>query len=325
MQTKRIHESAKIVASADGSFRVCLLSEGIGSSAEFRPEFFTQENADALAGSLSFPGHPQYNDPTTRDPMAAIGQISESVTVERDPETNLIGFWGEYMPASSRPDVGAYLKEFGTKLGLSVFIDSDGQEDPETYRWIPRNFYGDDPYKSVDLVVAAGRGGKFEKVAESLGLLDKTSATAGEKQENPMDIKELGEEIVKLSKTVEGLVATLNDGATANAQVKADADAVAKTVEGFVENYDKAVDLIEKAKLTESQSSELRALAKTGVDITDKVESAKKVLTEALALSGTSDEEFTSRQTAEAHLGHGVTTKDAVKSGFGVAGFGVIS
>lgn len=133
-----------------------------------------------------------------------------------------------------------------------------------------------------------------------------------------MEIKELAEDFGKklsdLTKVVEGLALIVEGKAKADLQVEADTTAVAKAVEGRVDDYDKAVGLIFEAKLTESQSASLRELAKTGVDIAPHVETAKKVLAEARAgLDG---------NTADTHLGGG--SEGAPKS-FAVAGFGKVS
>jgi len=319
---KRIRESVTITANPEtNEFDVCLLSEGAGSSGDFLPEIFTQENADALAGSLSFPNHPRWLDsPEERDPMSAIGQIAESVVVKNDPETGDLGFWSTYIPAKSKPEVAPYLTEFHKKLALSIYIDSNGHIDVDTGRWVVRSLDGTDPYKSVDVVIAAGRGGKFERLSESLGIVTKTSATAEEKMENPMELKEVGDNVATLTKSVEGLVEMLGAKATADAQVEADSAAVTKTVESRLANYDVALDLIEKAKLTESQTAKLRELAKTGVDVTSEVEDAKKFLAEARASVESDEDSGDKRNLAEAHRGASNTT--ATSKSFAVPGFG---
>lgn len=316
--TKRIHEAGTISIDAKTQkFRVCLITEGEGSSATFPRSFFVAENAQALAGSLSFPGHPaDIERPDARNPLSAIGSIGDVVTIEE--VEGKMGFWADYIPAASKPEVGAYLAEYADKLGLSIYADSDGHADPETGRWVAESISPNDPYKSVDLVVAAGRGGKFERVAEGLRRIQEASATAGEKKENLMEIKDVekvvADALSPLTKVVEGLVSALEGKAKADLQVEADADAVAKAVEGRLGDYDKAVGLISEAKLTESQSASLRELAKTGVDITPHVETAKKVLAEARAgLNGNTD---------DAHLGDG-GSGGTVK--LAVAGFGKVS
>jgi hypothetical protein len=316
--TKRIFESGTVsVDPKTKAFRVTLISEGIGSSAEFRRTFFNQFNADALAESLSFPGHPENLDrPELRNPMSAIGTVGPKVDVHIDETTGNYSFVSEYMPAKSKPEVQPYLEEFADKLGLSIYIDSDGFEDPDTGRWIVETIDGADPYKSVDLVVAAGRGGKFDRAAESLRRIKEASASAEEKEIN-MEIKDVekivADAVTPLKLVVEGLAATLEGKAKADLQVEADKTAVDTAVASRLAEYDKAVVLISEAKLTESQSEGLRALALAGEDITKHVETAKKVLAEARATAG---------DDTDAHLGGGATK---VAESFSVAGFGEVN
>ena len=77
------------------------------------------------------------------------------------------------------------------------------------------------------------------------------------------------------------LAEKLDGKAQADAQAEADNAAVESAVEDRLAEYDKAVDLITEAQLTESQSSELRARARKGEDITSAIEGAKQVLAEA--------------------------------------------
>lgn len=316
---QRIYEAGTIAAdTANKKFRVCLISEGKGSSADFPREFFIAENAQALAGSLSFSGHPlDLTKPHQRDPMSAIASISEELTIEE--HDGLMGIWGDYIPSKSKPQVAEYLAEYGPKLGLSVFADCDGHNDPSTGKFIAESLDGGDPYKSVDLVVAAGARGKFERVAEAkLLTLTEASATAGGKEETHMD-KDIEDRFAGLSKLVEGLVSTLEGKAKADLQIEADTAAVNKAVEGRLTNYDKAVTLISEAKLTKSQSASLQALALTGADIAPAVEHEKKVLAEALA---SADAEEESHKIAEGYLGGSGRKSDV---GYDVVGFGKVS
>ena len=133
--------------------------------------------------------------------------------------------------------------------------------------------------------------------------------------------KDIEERFAGLTKIMEGLVSMLEGKAKATLQVEADTSAVNKAVESRLGDYDKAVDLINGAKLTESQSATLRALALTGVDVTTHVEDAKKVLAEAKALGGVKDEP--SGKITENHLGGGDNSNDAWEPS--VSGFGKVS
>jgi len=317
MTTKRIYESGTLTHDPAKGFRVCLITEGRGSSADFTRSFFTAESAARAGGALVFPGHPfDYDRPEHRDPMSAIAHIDENVTIEE--HDGLLSMWSTLIPSKTKPEVASYLEEYGPKLGLSMFSDTNGHNDTSTGRWVAESLAEVDPYRSVDLVVAAGRGGKIEgRIAEALLALAEPSATAEEKKENLMELKDVDDKIVALSKVVEELVATMTGKAKAALQVEADDAAVAKTVESRFDAFEKACGQIAEAKLTDSQSAELRALAKTGVDITPNIESAKKVIAEALALAG--DDADGTKKIAEAHLGGGSTKAfDPTVGGFGV-------
>ena len=324
---KRIFESGTISHDkTKDSFRVCLITEGSGSSADFPREFFVAENAQKLAGALSFAAHPvDLSKPEHRDPLSAIASIGENVTIEE--HDGKLGFWGEYIPSKSKPQIAEYLREYGTKLGLSVYSDSDGHNDPMTGKWVAETLAEDDPYRSVDLVVAAGRGGKFEQqqLAESLRRITETSATAEEEEVTHMEIKELADKFdksfVDLTKIVEGLVSTIEGKTKVALQVEADNTAVEKAVERRLADYDKAVGLISEAKLTESQSASLRALALKGEDIVPAIEHEKKVLAEARA----GQDEDGHGRIAENHLGGGDIKVGSWDPASIAGGFGKVS
>lgn len=316
--SKRIHEAATLtVDPATKKFRVRLLVEGGGNSADYKREFFTPENAALLGGSLSFPGHPvDLERPEQRDPLTAIASIGEKVDIEAE-EDGRLAFWSDFIPAKSRPDVSAYLAEYASKLALSVYSDSDGHDDPETGRYIAESLKPNDPYRSVDLVIAGGAGGKFGRVlAESLTRLGEASASAGEKRGNQMEIAEVGAEVAKVAKLVEALVATLAGKAEADLQAQVDEAAVNQIVESRVTEYDTKIGLITEAKLTESQSATLREHALKGEDIVPLIEREKKVLAEALELAGKNDDQ------GETHLGP-TDSKRVVE--FHVPGFGQVN
>lgn len=322
--TKRLHEAGTITVEPSGEFRVCLIREGKGSSASFTREFFTTANAEALAGSLSFPGHPENIwRPELRNPLSAIAEIGKNVTIEE--HNGLMGLWGTYKVSEalppSCPDVSKYIQQYGDRLGLSIYIETDGYVDEVTGTFVATELNGNDPYKSVDLVVAAGAGGGFDRVAESLRRIAEASATAGGKEENLMEIKDV-ERVVEaaiapLTKVVESLATALEGKAQVDAQAQVDAAAVEKAVEARLADYDKAVSLISEAKLTESQSEGLRELAKSGVDITTHVEAAKKVLAEAMAAAKSQDGQ--QRILVESHIGDGGSSD---KLDIDVPGFG---
>lgn len=326
MTTKRIAEAGTITVAEDGSFPVCLITEGAGSSADFPRGFFTQANADALANSLSFPSHPvELDKPQHRDPLSAIGKIGESVTIQ---ETDgKMGFWSRFLPAKSKPQVAEYLAEFGHLLGLSVYADSDGHNDPATGRWVAESLNGSDPYKSVDLVVAAGRGGKFVKVGESLGLITQTSTPVEEKRALTME-KDVEDRFNDLEAKIMGKLAEALAAAPAPLQDKEpDKAAVDAAVNTRLTEYQAKVKVIAEAKtLSESQVAELNALALDGKDITDALAKAVKVSEEfgKRALTEDVNGEKQEHYTVAEHLSGGDTTSKFSASSL-VPGFGKVA
>jgi hypothetical protein len=321
--TKRLIEAGTLAAEApasDGSFRICLIEEGRGSTADYPREFFNEQNAAALAGVLSFPGHPiDLQRPENRDPMSFIGRIGEHVTVEE--HDGKMGLWGRLHPVKTKPQIAEFLKENHDKLGISIYADSDGHVDSTTGRWVAESIDPTDAYRSVDVVIAPGRGGKFERLAESLRTLHEASVTtAGEEEDTKMD-KELSDKLDKLTTAVEGLVSVKTAEAAAAAAAEAQA-AVEKAVESRFANYDKAMGLLAEAKLTESQNKELRDLAAKGEDIAPKIESAKALLAEARTLLAA---ETDGDDNTGAHLGGGQKVVEASTKGFSVPGFGKVS
>jgi hypothetical protein len=321
--TKRVlSESAgRVVRQSDGSFRICIVNEGRGSSADWPRDFFEGErgraNADVLKGAISFPNHPKdYDRPEERDPMTAIGRVGREVSIEE--HDGKMGFWADYIP-SKRAGVAEHLEEFGDKLGVSVFCEGETRKNLETNREEAVSLDPTDPYCSVDVVVVAGRGGKFAKqLAEShRRFVEEASATPQEEEEeNHMD-KEIEERLNKMSSdftsALNALADKLKAPAAAEVQANVDKETVDNAVNEALADYDKAVDLITEAKLTESQSSDLRARARKGEDITGAVETAKKVLAEARQGRGDGVE-------VTQHIGGSTTGTEGLS--FDVPGFG---
>lgn len=301
--TKRLNESGSIMEAANGGRRAVLISQGLGSSGYYGPEFFTEENARALAGALSFPGHPDWDEsPSERNPLSAIGMIDEAVEVETDESGNK-RFVSTYHVAKSKPDVSEYLDEFGRKLGLSIFIEGDGEYDSTTGLFHVKTLNGEDPYRSVDLVVAAGRGGTLLEGASRntknslveaqrrLAALAQENASAPAEEKNEEDDMTVEEKIAantaaieSLTSKIDALVTAKEEAAKADLQAQVDDAAVQTAVEARLEQFAADSALINEAGLTESQQAEAMALAKSGGDVKSFVEAAKKVLDEARAI-----------------------------------------
>jgi hypothetical protein len=323
-------------------YRVVLISEGLGSSGYYPPEFFNEENASALANALSFPGHPQDSwRPDLRDPLSAIGWIDNSVSVETltedvmGEERSFKALVSKYHVAESRPDVATYLAEFGSRLGLSIFIEGTGDWDSESGTFIVKSLDGSDPYKAVDLVVAAGRGGKFLQAEAALRRLAMESGAPGEKASAPAEeVKEMKmtveEKIDALSGAIESLTGKI-DAFVAAESAKATADAQHQqeqtSVESRLEQFAADSTLINEAGLTESQKAEAMELAKSSDvksgDVQAFVEKAKKMLEEARQGFVASEDKGNTGGYTMTRVG-GSTTTEGARIGESLRGFGKV-
>lgn len=271
---KRLFEARTLVCGEsrdDGSFKVKIINEGKGSSGIYPAELL-ERSADVFSGALSFKNHPDWNGPQSRDFTMISGKVLET-WVAKD-EFDKTAIFGWYLPD---PEYAAKIERYKDDLGLSIYISGDGylNEDGD---FVVDWFDPVDPYRSVDIVIAAGRGGSLS--AESLkGFYNVDPATEGRtnRKENQMEIKDLADKLDALTATVTALVSDKEAKAAEDAQVKADDEAVAKAVE----SYAAKVEAIAKADLPAVLAESLRKDALAGADIEARITEAK-ALTEAL-------------------------------------------
>lgn len=280
---KHLLEAATLAsesASADGTWKVRVISEGKGSSGTYTASLLENHHL-AFNDVLSFKNHPTgWDGPQARDFTMIAGQVIGETWVEKD-ERGLTAVFANYLPD---PDYREKIERYKDKLGLSIYIEGSGYED-ENGDFIVDWFNPEDPYASLDVVIAPGARGKFLESArqayESLNPgSEKPSVTSAlEKEKIKMDEKDL-EAIRSLTVAVSALVADREKANAEAAQATADADAGRNAVEA----YDAAVTAIDAADLPEKVVESLRAQAKEGVDVTAQIEQAV-AMKEALAES----------------------------------------
>ena len=275
-KTVKLFEASRLVreeAREDGAFKVRIISEGKGSSGIY-PAKLLEDYFGAFDGSLSFKNHPTgWDGPQGRDFTMISGEILGSTWVDTD-ERGKVGVYGWYLPD---PEYADKIERYKDKLGLSIYIEGDGyfNEDGD---FEVTSFNAMDPYKSVDIVIAAGRGGKMN--VESLrelyvGPTSKEGRT--NRKETTMDLETLATKLDALTTTVLALASDKEAEASESAQAKADDEAVAKAVE----SYAAKVEAIAKAELPAVLAESLRKDALAGADVEVKITEAK-ALTEAL-------------------------------------------
>lgn len=286
MAQRILQESGTLVASktSKGTYPVRIITEGKGSSGTYSRELLQKpETQKAFEGVLSFMGHPL--DPE-KPHLRPVENIAGRMTgkVKGKEVDGVYGLYSEFKPNTSTPGRAEFIEEYAADLGLSIYIAGDGTERNGEYQ--VESFDGSDPYKSVDIVVAAGRGGRFERATEAYTRVSAESGTkpdatsAQEREKENMD-KEILEALKALKTSFETFV-TESKAPVKAPVAEADADAIDKAVATAVEAYDEKVKAINAAtELLPSQVESLLASAKAGADVLPLIESAKKIATEA--------------------------------------------
>lgn len=276
MTSKHLLEAATLAStepSADGSWTVRLISEGRGSSGVYTRSLL-ENYFHAFEDVLSFLNHP-VEGPHERNFTEIAGRI-KNARFQEDSEGKAAIF-GDYYPDEQYAEK---LGKYRDKLGLSIYISGTGSVEESTGDFIVESFDEDDPFKSVDVVIAPGARGKFmESMREVYSARveeEKPTTTAVEDERNKK--MELEAKVDKALDLLATLIADKAEKSVEAAQVSADAEAV-KTA---VEHYAAAVKAVDAAELFESQREAILAQAAEGKDVSELIESAKVVREEAV-------------------------------------------
>jgi len=274
---------------ADGTYRLRLIDEGTGSTGVYSGELL-ENSIEVFENAGSFINHPiDPERPDLRDLNSIAGRIS-NVGVFEDANGKYLE--GDY---KARAEYIPLIEEFGDIIGASIFCGAYGQED-ETGRIVVESFDGDDPYRSVDLVVAAGRGGRFKRANESLRAIETSlgspkgskpaAASAQESiktQEEHMDEAKVKEIVVAAVAEALAPINTFLAEEGVRRQAEADAAAGNDNVTEAVEAAVAAVEAVKAAKVLPSFEKKLIESATKGADVTEELAFAVTVTAEASA------------------------------------------
>jgi len=218
----RLIEQGRLSEATDaknGIFPVTIISEGAGSSGVYSRELLESAAANGVfnKGTKSFIDHPKdASKPWERSLTTIAGTLVEDAQfVEEDG----VGKLKSKLKVDSR--WRDFVEEYRAVLGLSIYIGAFGEQD-ESGKTVVEEFDAEDPYKSVDLVVAAGRGGRFDLAMESYRQIESSlgnhpeetvpaippSRTTESKDISAMEIEELGKEVADLKAVVESFITT---------------------------------------------------------------------------------------------------------------------
>ena len=279
MSTRKLVEQGTLVDAKgkDGVFPIRIITEGKGSSGVYSRELLEQYGS-VFANRAMHMNHPKDpSAPWERDVLGIAARTGE-VRVGEDEQ----GRVALYTEARVRKEYREFVEEFGDLIGVSIFASGDGRE--ENGEYIVESFDGEDPYTSVDFVVAAGRGGRVEKMMESYRAIETsvgaptaddaaTASVENKEKEQKMDelkaliealTKSVNEKFVALEAKVDSVV-TLSEQATQAAAEKTDAFQVA----------DEVSKAVAEASLPEEGRKRVIESVKAGKSVIDAVASEK--------------------------------------------------
>lgn len=303
MTTRNLLEAATLVsesAAEDGTWRVKVISEGKGSSGIYTADLL-ENHHHAFDEVLSFRNHPTgWDGPETRDFTMIAGEIKGETWVDTD-DTGRKAIYANYLPD---PEYKEKIERYKNKLGLSIYIEGSGFEN-DNGEFVVDWFNPEDPYASLDVVIAPGARGKFlesaKRAYESLHRdSEKPSVTSAVEKENGI---KMDEEIKAAFKSLTDLIAPLVAKETASQAEAAQAEADENAGKVAVEAYDAAVTAIDAAELPEKVVESLRKQAKDGVDVTPLIEQAKEMktaLSESLSADADNSRDFGGRKVENA-------------------------
>lgn len=169
MAKKRIVEATKgkVESKGKGIFRLKIINEGQGSSGYYTRELLENYGPAVFTkGTLSYANHSTEEELYAgRDINKIVGKLNSDAVVEED-EDGKAALYAEY---KVRPEWIDFVEEFKDSIGASIFVSGEmaEKEIDGVKTMVVESLDATDPYKSVDLVAAAGRGGKVERMLEA--------------------------------------------------------------------------------------------------------------------------------------------------------------
>lgn len=169
MPKTRIIEATKgkVESKGKGIFRLKIISEGQGSSGYYTRELLENYGTEVFSkGTLSYANHSTMEElEAGRDITKIVGKLNSDAVLEED-EDGKAALYAEY---KVRPEWIDFVEEYKDSIGASIFVSGEAVEGEidGVKTFIVESLDADDPYKSVDLVAAAGRGGKVERMLEA--------------------------------------------------------------------------------------------------------------------------------------------------------------
>lgn len=301
-----VQEAAKLAPkTADGTYRVVLITEGEGSSGRYSAELI-ERSAHVFEGRGSYLNHPlDPAKPHLRPVESITGRISNVQVGEDGGKTALVA---DYTPDQWHAD---WVAEYQDLLNLSIYCGADGTPLPDG-RLDVTELDATDPYRSVDLVQAGGRGGRFKSAEESLRAIESSlglpegaqpGSTSAPVQEGE-NMEKVLEALAALDAKFETFIAESKAAEAARAAEAEAAETAGTKSEGDREAALEAAKAISDAKLLPSQEADILEAFKAGKEVAPLIENAKKVIAEAAQITPEVIDGFVINESASAGAKH---------------------
>jgi hypothetical protein len=281
MTTRKLSEHGALVEAkaTNGVFPIRIITEGEGSSGVYSRELL-ESHADVFANRAMFMNHPKDADkPWERDVTSIAAKLGPKVEYRE-----VDGVAGLYGQATVDDRWRSFVENYSDVIGVSVYIAGDGKEQDGKY--IVESFDGTDPYASVDFVVAAGRGGRVERMLESYRQIETSVETDTGAATADADSKEREQNMDELKALVEALTAKVDEKFVA---LEAKVDSVVQLSESATAADAAKVDALDvadklaEAKLTESGRKRVLESVKSGAAVEDAIKTETSLRDEILA------------------------------------------
>lgn len=250
----------KPIRQADGSYKIVLITPGLGSTGDYSEEVIRAYCAETWpAGTHSYIDHPTKENPG-RSPKNLIGTLREDASYEEG-----VGAVSYLTPKKHWVD---FIEEVAQDCGMSIYAAGTGRKEIREGREVTVvESFTPSVMNSVDLVSYAGRGGKFSESADALletalGSAQTESSAGTEKKddENMATLEEALAAVVALSLKFDNFVAEQVAAADKVAVKEAEVAETAVAVKGAIE----ATRAVETASIPQSVKDSLLVAIEAG-------------------------------------------------------------
>lgn len=159
-----------------GIFEATLITAGQGSSGYYTNELLKNYGPTTFSENRPcFANHSSESDwENGRDLTKIMGKLVSNAEYSEDAD----GVGRLTAKVKVRPEWVDFVEEYRDVIGMSISVSGEAseQEIDGQKRIVVESFDDDDPYRSVDFVVAAGRGGKVERMLESAKRIEEKTA-----------------------------------------------------------------------------------------------------------------------------------------------------